>query len=127
MDSGCPFCSIPEDRIIAASDLVLTIRDAFPVSPGHTLVIPRRHVASVFDLDLMEKAALLGALEEAKKGLDLEFSPAGYNVGVNDGEAAGQTIPHVHVHLIPRYEGDSRDPRGGIRWVFPERARYWEE
>lgn len=108
------------------SDLVLTVRDAFPVSPGHTLVIPRRHVASVFDLDIMEKAALLGAIEEAKKGLDREFSPSGYNIGVNDGKAAGQTIPHVHIHLIPRYEGDCPDPRGGVRWVFPEKARYWD-
>ena len=127
MDPDCPFCTLPEDRITAKSDLILTIRDAFPVSPGHTLIIPRRHVASVFDLDLMEKAALLGALEEAKKVLDREFSPACYNIGVNDGKAAGQTISHVHVHLIPRYEGDSKDPRGGVRWVFPERAKYWKE
>lgn len=126
-DAKCPFCSLPEDRIISESDLVLTIRDAFPVSPGHTLVIPRRHAASVFELDVMEKAALLGAIEEAKKDLDKEFSPAGYNIGVNDGQAAGQTIPHVHIHIIPRYEGDCPDPRGGVRWVFPERAKYWEK
>ena len=123
----CPFCNLPPDRIISESDLVLTIRDAFPVSPGHTLIIPRRHAASVFDLNIMEKAAILGAIEEAKKELDKEFSPAGYNIGVNDGPAAGQTIPHVHIHLIPRYEGDTEDPRGGVRWVFPERARYWEK
>jgi len=126
MDSVCPFCSLSRDRILSESDLVLTIRDAFPVSPGHTLVIPRRHVASVFQLDIMEKAALLGAIEEAKKGLDREFSPSGYNIGVNDGKAAGQTIPHVHIHLIPRFEGDCPDPRGGVRWVFPEKAKYWD-
>jgi len=126
-DGTCPFCSLPDDRIISESDLVLTIWDAFPVSPGHTLIIPRRHVASVFDLNIMEKAAILGAIEEAKKELDKEFSPAGYNIGVNDGRAAGQTIPHVHVHVIPRYEGDSKDPRGGVRWIFPEKAKYWKE
>jgi len=127
MDSNCPFCSLPQALIISESDLVLTIRDAFPVSPGHTLIIPRRHVASIFELDIMEKAAILGALEEAKKALDREFSPAGYNIGVNDGQPAGQTIPHVHIHLIPRYEGDSQDPRGGVRWVFPEKANYWDK
>ena len=126
-EKDCPFCNLPPDRIISESDLTFTIRDAFPVSPGHTLILPKRHVASIFDLDIMEKAAMLGALEEAKKDLDREFSPTGYNFGVNDGEAAGQTIPHVHVHLIPRYEGDTEDPRGGVRWVFPEKAKYWKD
>ena len=126
-EKDCPFCNLESDRIIFESDLTFTIRDAFPVSPGHTLILPKRHVASIFDLDIMEKAAMLGALEEAKKDLDREFSPTGYNFGVNDGEAAGQTIPHVHVHLIPRYEGDTEDPRGGVRWVFPEKAKYWKD
>jgi diadenosine tetraphosphate (Ap4A) HIT family hydrolase len=126
-DKKCPFCNLEPDRIIFESDLTFTIRDAFPVSPGHTLILPRRHVASIFDLDIMEKAAMLGALEEAKRALDREFSPAGYNFGVNDGKVAGQTIPHVHVHLIPRYEGDTDDPRGGMRWIFPDRAKYWDK
>jgi diadenosine tetraphosphate (Ap4A) HIT family hydrolase len=126
-EKSCPFCNLQPDRIISESDLAFAIRDAFPVSPGHTLIIPRRHVGCFFDLDIMEKAALLGALEEAKSALDREFSPSGYNIGVNDGEAAGQTIPHLHVHLIPRYEGDAEDPRGGVRWIFPEKAKYWEE
>ena len=126
-EDHCPFCSLDSDRIIFESDLTFTIRDAFPVSPGHTLIIPRRHVASTFDLNIMEKAAMLGALEEAKKALDREFSPAGYNIGINEGEAAGQTVMHLHVHLIPRYRGDTEDPRGGVRHVFPEKAKYWEE
>ena len=126
-EKDCPFCNLEPDRIIFESDLTFTIRDAFPVSPGHTLILPKRHVASIFDLDIMEKAAMLGALEEAKKDLDREFSPTGYNFGVNDGESAGQTIPHVHVHLIPRYEGDTDDPRGGVRWIFPEKAKYWKD
>lgn len=126
-EKNCSFCNLPAERIISESDIAFAIRDAFPVSPGHTLVIPRRHAASVFDLNIMEKAAILGAIEEGKKELDIEFSPAGCNIGVNDGQATGQTIPHVHVHLIPRYNGDCLDPRGGVRWVFPERAKYREK
>jgi diadenosine tetraphosphate (Ap4A) HIT family hydrolase len=127
MSIDCIFCTLEPDRIIFKSDLTFTIRDAFPVSPGHTLIIPRRHVASVFDLNIMEKAAMLGALEEAKNALDREFSPDGYNIGVNDGVAAGQTVMHLHVHLIPRYKGDTGDPRGGVRHLFPEKSKYWED
>ncbi|TNF45655.1 HIT family protein [bacterium] len=123
----CPFCSLTPDRIISESEFTITIRDAYPVSDGHTLIIPRRHVQSLFELRATEKVAILKALEEAKDVLDGTCSPAGYNIGVNDGEAAGQTVPHLHVHLIPRYKGDSKDPRGAVRWVFPEKARYWEK
>jgi diadenosine tetraphosphate (Ap4A) HIT family hydrolase len=125
--SDCPFCTLPTDRIISESDYSLTIRDGFPVSEGHTLIIPRRHVQSFFELKAIEKAAILQALDEAKESLDKEFSPDGYNIGINDGEAAGQTVMHLHVHLIPRYKGDTDDPRGGVRWIFPEKAKYWED
>jgi diadenosine tetraphosphate (Ap4A) HIT family hydrolase len=101
------------------------IRDGFPISPGHTLVIPKRHVASFFELTTEERADLLALLDEAKADLDREFSPQGYNIGINDGTAAGQTIGHVHIHLIPRFAGDRPDPRGGVRWIFPEKADYW--
>jgi diadenosine tetraphosphate (Ap4A) HIT family hydrolase len=84
-------------------------------------------VQSFFKLRAIEKAAVLQALDEAREVLDRKFSPAGYNIGINDGESAGQTVPHVHVHLIPRYKGDTDDPRRGVRWIFPERARYWKE
>lgn len=124
-DKACPFCNLPEDRIVSASDHILTIRDAFPVSEGHTLVIPRRHVPSFFDLRTIEKAAVLQALEEVRENLDRDLEPDGYNIGFNDGLAAGQTIMHLHVHIIPRFSGDSEDPRGGVRWIFPEKARYW--
>ena len=124
-EKDCPFCNLPTDRIISESDNTLTIRDGFPVSEGHTLIIPRRHVQSFFELQAIEKAAVLQALDEAKKSLDREFSPDGYNIGINDGEAAGQTVMHLHVHLIPRYKGDTKDPRGGVRWIFPEKAKYW--
>jgi diadenosine tetraphosphate (Ap4A) HIT family hydrolase len=108
-----------------ANDLAVVIRDAFPLSPGHSLVMSRRHVAGFFDLDADEQAAILELVNAARRSLDEELRPDGYNVGVNVGAAGGQTIPHVHVHVIPRYEGDVPDPRGGIRWIFPDRARYW--
>jgi diadenosine tetraphosphate (Ap4A) HIT family hydrolase len=125
MNTDCSFCSLPPDRVISESDYSLTIRDGYPVSLGHTLIIPKRHVASFFELKAIEKAAILQAMDEAKDALDQEYSPDGYNIGINDGEAAGQTVMHLHVHLIPRYKGDTEDPRGGVRWIFPEKAKYW--
>lgn len=127
MNSECPFCNLEPDRIISESDYTITIRDGFPVSEGHTLIIPRRHVQSFFELQAIEKAAILQALDEAKEALDKEYSPDGYNIGINDGEAAGQTVMHLHVHLIPRYKGDTEDPRGGVRHIFPRKAKYWED
>ncbi|MDT8366891.1 MAG: HIT family protein [bacterium] len=125
MEADCPFCSLEPGRIISESDYTVTIRDGFPVSEGHTLIIPKRHVQSFFELQAMEKAAILQALDEAKENLDQEFSPDGCNIGINDGEAAGQTVMHLHVHLIPRYKGDTKDPRGGVRWILPDKAKYW--
>lgn len=106
--------------------MALVIRDQFPVSPGHTLIIPRRHIASFFESNAEERSQILSLLEAAKLQLDEEFRPAGYNIGINDGGAAGQTVMHLHLHLIPRFEGDSLDPRGGVRWIFPEKAAYWQ-
>ena len=126
-DKPCPFCSLESDRIISESDYTITIRDGFPVSEGHTLIIPKRHVESFFELQAIEKAAVLQAMDEAKETLDKEFSPDGYNIGINDGEAAGQTVMHLHVHLIPRYKGDTEDTRGGVRHIFPGKAKYWED
>jgi diadenosine tetraphosphate (Ap4A) HIT family hydrolase len=105
----------------------LVIRDGFPVSPGHSLILPRRHVQSFFDIDAEERRGLLDLLDQAKKLLDNEFGPAGYNIGINDGASAGQTISHLHIHLIPRYISDCPDPRGGIRWIFPDKADYWSK
>ena len=122
---SCPFCNLPESRIIDASTLAMVVRDAFPVSPGHTLVIPKRHVGSFFDLTELERQDLLSLLDKAKLVIDQEFKPVGYNIGINDGPAAGQTVPHLHIHLIPRYKGDLPDPRGGVRWVIPDQADYW--
>jgi diadenosine tetraphosphate (Ap4A) HIT family hydrolase len=123
----CPFCSLSPERIIDSSGAGVVIRDGFPVSHGHTLIIPRRHVGSFFDLAAVELDELLQLLTSAKAALDAELHPSAYNIGINDGAAAGQTVPHLHIHLIPRYDGDSEDPRGGVRWVIPERADYWSD
>ncbi len=123
--TDCPFCTLPPTRIVHADRLAVVIQDACPVSRGHTLVLPRRHVGSFFELEPPERDAVLKLLDMARRDLDQSLHPDGYNIGINDGPAAGQTVPHLHVHLIPRYTGDQVDPRGGVRWIFPERADYW--
>ncbi len=122
----CPFCTLSPERITWRSPdgLVFAIRDAFPVSPGHTLIIPTRHVATYFDASEAEKAAVWAAVDTVKGLLDTELHPPAYNVGFNAGRAAGQTVMHLHVHVIPRVEGDVDDPRGGIRGVIPSKQRY---
>ena len=127
MATPCPFCSLPPERVLASNPLAFVIRDGYPVSPGHTLIIPRRHVGSFFEISEEERAAMLALLDGQKRALDAEYSPAGYNVGINDGAAAGQTVPHLHIHLIPRFAGDLPDPRGGVRWVMPHKAKYWAD
>lgn len=122
---GCPFCALPAERIVHAHRLALALRDGYPVSPGHTLVIPRRHVASLAELSIDEACALWTLLNEARAALAEELHPDAFNIGINDGPAAGQTVMHLHVHLIPRHVGDRPDPRGGVRWVIPEKADYW--
>ena len=121
----CVFCSLPPERVIDENSTALAIRDGYPVSPGHTLLIPKRHTGSFFDLSELERADILTLLDRAKLFLDKEFQPQGYNIGINDGPAAGQTVPHLHVHLIPRYDSDVLDPRGGVRWVIADKAKYW--
>ncbi len=121
----CLFCSLHKKRIIDETDSSVIIRDSFPISKGHTLIIPKRHILSFFDASLEEQVDLLRALAMARKDLDLFQRPDGYNLGVNDGVAAGQTVEHLHIHLIPRYLGDKDDPRGGIRWIFQDKANYW--
>jgi diadenosine tetraphosphate (Ap4A) HIT family hydrolase len=127
LSTHCPFCSLPAERIVHDGPLAIVIRDGFPVSPGHTLIIPKRHVESFFDVTDAERTDLMSLVAAARTDLDREFRPAGYNIGINDGAAAGQTVPHLHIHLIPRYEGDRDDPRGGVRWVLPDKAAYWDK
>lgn len=125
VQTACPFCSLPASRIIDRNEAGLVVRDAYPVTPGHTLVLPVRHVETFFETTAEERSGLLRLLDMARQQLDAEFAPAGYNIGINNGAAAGQTVPHLHIHLIPRYPLDCDDPRGGVRWVIPEKARYW--
>lgn len=125
MLTPCPFCTLDPSRIILSNDYAVAIRDGFPVSEGHTLIIPKRHIASLFEATTEEQAALFNLLGLARQQLQDEFRPDGFNMGINDGSAAGQTVMHLHIHLIPRYAGDQPDPRGGVRWIFPDKAAYW--
>jgi len=118
----CPFCRVPEP--ILRNRFAFAAFDLNPVAPGHLLLVTMRHASSFFDTTPDDKNALLDLLEEAKAYLDKVFHPDGYNIGVNVGEAAGQTIGHVHVHLIPRYRGDAENPRGGVRGVIPQKQSY---
>lgn len=108
-----------------SNSLAHTRLDGFPVSKGHLLIIPNRHAADWFDLTSAEQQAIMELVERGKRWLEERYQPDGYNIGMNCGAAAGQTISHMHCHLIPRYAGDQQDPRGGVRWVIPEKADYW--
>jgi superfamily II DNA or RNA helicase/diadenosine tetraphosphate (Ap4A) HIT family hydrolase/HKD family nuclease len=121
-----PFLAAPADDWLCSNDLAFAIFDGFPVSPGHVLVTTRRIVETWFDASDEEQAALMALVKEAKRLLDLRLSPKpdGYNVGFNSGAASGQTVPHVHIHVIPRYLGDMPDPRGGVRHVIPDKGNY---
>ena len=123
----CTYCSLAQARIVEESALSIAFKDAFPVSPGHTLIVPRRHTASFFDLTLQEREDMLSLIARIKHKLQDEFNPQGFNVGVNEGFAAGQTVTHTSMHLIPRFKGDVPDPRGGVRWLFPEKAVFWDK
>jgi diadenosine tetraphosphate (Ap4A) HIT family hydrolase len=124
---GCPFCAFAEAGMLRHTPHAFAMLDAYPVSKGHCLIIPRRHVASWFDATADERNEMFDLLRQVREYLCDAYAPEGYNVGINDGAAAGQTVPHLHLHLIPRYAGDRPDPRGGVRWVIPERADYWSD
>lgn len=123
MNDPCPFCA-PLASPELANEYGYVRPDKFPVSPGHTLIIPHRHVESFFDLRPAERDRLFELVEQAKAMLAMQHRPDGYNVGVNIGETAGQTVMHVHIHLIPRYAGDTPNPRGGVRGVIPAKQNY---
>ncbi|MEO6419652.1 MAG: DEAD/DEAH box helicase family protein, partial [Polyangiaceae bacterium] len=123
-DQPCPFCSISSDRVVWSSDLVVAVRDLHPVSRGHTLLVPRRHVATYFDATAHEQSEIWGAIDTIRLALDATHRPDAYSVGFDAGVAAGQTVAHAHVHVIPRYVDDTHDPRGGVRGVIPSKQKY---
>lgn len=125
MSNKCIFCHIPNSDVVIENPSYYVIHDRFPVSLGHSLIIPKRHVASMFEIMAEEFNALHELLHNTRAQLDMKYQPDGYNIGINIGAAAGQTVFHLHIHLIPRYVGDQVDPRGGVRWIFPEKADYW--
>lgn len=126
INAACPFCSPNSRRVVAENRYAFAMLDGFPLSKGHTLVIPRRHIGSVFEASRKEITAVWTLIEQIRTGLMRTDSPAGFNIGLNDGPAAGQTVPHLHIHIIPRYAGDVEDPRGGVRWILPAKANYWD-
>jgi diadenosine tetraphosphate (Ap4A) HIT family hydrolase len=123
----CPFCNLNETRQLFANGLAFVIADGFPVTRGHCLVVPKRHFRSLFEATPEERSALWELVEQTRQYLLNEYSPDGFNIGINDGPAAGQTVMHLHIHLIPRYVGDADDPRGGVRWIMPDKAPYWKK
>ncbi|QIK70907.1 HIT family protein [Erysipelothrix sp. HDW6C] len=120
----CIFCHLSRGDIILENDAFVAIYDRLPVSEGHLLIIPKFHVEHYFHLDAIYREQLWSLIDEAKCLLDTEFQPDGFNIGMNIGEVAGQSVMHLHVHLIPRYRGDMRDPKGGVRGVIPGKQNY---
>jgi diadenosine tetraphosphate (Ap4A) HIT family hydrolase len=125
--STSPFLDRPMAEWVASNSLAFAIRDLYPVPPGHTLIVPRRPVATWFEATRDERLAIVDLLDVVKERLDAEFRPDGYNVGFSAGAAAGQTVMHLHLHVIPRYRGDCEDPRGGVRHVIPGKGNYLRE
>ncbi len=122
----CPFCDIRQASVVAKSRHAVAIEDQYPVSRGHTLVVPKIHAESLFGQNTDIQCDLWCLVARVRTELKSRFNPDGFNVGINDGRAAGQTVDHAHIHVIPRYNRDVRDPRGGVRWVVPEKAIYWD-
>ena len=125
--SDCPFCFLRPERLWIDEEHAVAVPDAYPVTEGHTLVVTRRHVTSLYELSETEQQAVWEVVSEVRQRLLTKLKPDGFNIGINDGLAAGQTILHAHVHVIPRWNGDVPDPRGGIRWVIADKAAYWNK
>jgi diadenosine tetraphosphate (Ap4A) HIT family hydrolase len=127
MSSRCPFCFVSGAGITAENEFAIAVRDSYPLADGHVLVIPRQHVGSIFDLTTADQQAIWSLVARVRALLTKELGVAAFNIGNNDGEAAGQTIGHTHIHVIPRRPGDIPDPRGGVRWIIPWKAKYWTD
>ena len=119
----CLFCA-PEREILAENEHAIAVLDSYPVSPGHSLILPRRHAETVWDLTDEEYAACYALVRDLKPVLEERFRPDGFNVGVNCGEAGGQSVWHAHIHVIPRFKGDTPSPKGGVRHVIPLKGNY---
>jgi len=126
MEAPSPFHPITQDRLILETAECLAFYDRYPVSQGHALVVAKQVTPSLYDLSAETQAAVWDTVRRVRAILAEQFHPGGFNIGVNDGPTAGQTVPHAHVHIIPRYAGDVPDPRGGIRRVIPNKANYWD-
>ena len=125
INMDCVFCNIVNEKdFLIENDLAVAFYDSFPVSTGHTLIIPKRHVETYFELTNKEMNAIFDLSKEVKKFLDKEYHPDGYNVGFNVGVSGGQSVMHCHMHIIPRYKGDQENPRGGIRKVVKNKINY---
>jgi ATP adenylyltransferase len=124
-ENACLFCNISEERIIAENDLAYAIRDGYPVTPLHSLIIPKRHAETYFELGQSEINACSELLRKMRNEIETrDREVTGFNIGVNNGESAGQTVAHCHIHLIPRRSGDVEDPRGGVRHMIPDKGYY---
>jgi len=123
--TACPFCSIEPARVWLENEYAIALPDAYPVADGHTLVVPRKHVTTIYELTTREQNAIWDLVGRVRERLITTSKPDGFNIGLNDGVAAGQTVEHAHIHVIPRRRGDVTEPRGGIRWVIAAKARYW--
>jgi diadenosine tetraphosphate (Ap4A) HIT family hydrolase len=121
---NCIFCNIDKSRIVLENCFVYAMYDGFPVSSGHMLIIPKNHFKDYFEADQKTKEELWKLVDKCKELLDKKFNPDGYNIGINCSETAGQTVMHLHIHLIPRYKGDVENPRGGVRGVIPDKRVY---
>lgn len=128
LNQQCAFCArIEAGEVALSKGNVVAFADEFPVSPGHTLVVPRQHQADFFALQESTQVEIWRLVTRVQQQLEVELAPDGFNIGVNVGAAAGQTVAHAHVHVIPRFAGDAADPRGGVRWIIPAKAAYWDD
>lgn len=125
-ESSCLFCELATDNesIIVENEYFSSRYDSYPVSKGHALIVSKRHVLSFFDLSDEEVKGFYALIKTTREAILKMFQPSGFNIGVNDGEVAGQTIPHLHIHLFPRYKGDVENPQGGVRNIIPNLVKY---
>jgi diadenosine tetraphosphate (Ap4A) HIT family hydrolase len=123
----CLFCHIEKEEYLLETEYSFAKLDGYPISEGHTLIISKEHYVNYFELPEFVQIDMMKLVSETKKLLDKKYATSQYNIGINCGQLAGQTINHVHIHLIPRREKDIHDPRGGIRWILPDKAKYWDE